>query len=38
MTFTLRAADKGEMIIKLVYLPPTGSEPTKTFHIHLTVQ
>ena len=39
LTFTFRAVDKGEMIIKLVYLAPGGDEaPTKTFQIDLTVR
>jgi inhibitor of cysteine peptidase len=39
LTFVFRAADKGEMAIDLVYLPPSGDQtPTKTFHIILIVR
>jgi len=39
LTFTFRAVDKGEMIIKLVYLPPGGGDaPAKTFQIDITVR
>ena len=39
LTFTFRAVDRGEMIIKLVYLAPeVGEAPTDTFQIDLTVR
>jgi inhibitor of cysteine peptidase len=39
LTFTFRAVDKGEMVIKLVYLAPGVDEaPTKTFQIDLIVR
>ena len=39
LTYTLRAADKGEMVVKFVYLDPeVGESPTKTFRIDLVVR
>jgi predicted secreted protein len=39
LTFTFQAVDKGEMIIKFVYLAPGVDEaPTETFQIDLTVR
>jgi predicted secreted protein len=39
LTFTFQAVDKGEMVVKLVYLAPgVGEAPAKTFQIHLTVR
>ncbi|MFH0916946.1 MAG: protease inhibitor I42 family protein [bacterium] len=39
LTFTFRAVDKGEMIIKLVYLAPEVDQaPADTFQIDLTVR
>jgi inhibitor of cysteine peptidase len=39
LTFTFRAVDRGEMVIKLVYLSPSPADaPTETFQIDLTVR
>jgi inhibitor of cysteine peptidase len=39
LTFTFQAVDKGEMIVKFVYLAPGVDEaPTETFQIDLTVR
>ena len=38
MTYTFRAVDPGEMVVRMVYLPPDGSEPTDVFEIDLTVE
>jgi inhibitor of cysteine peptidase len=39
ITYTLRAADPGEMVVRFVYLAPDATgEPGKTFEIHLTVR
>ncbi len=38
MTYTFRAVDPGEMVVRMVYLPPDGSEPTDAFEIDLTVE
>ncbi len=39
LTFTFQAVDKGEMVVKFVYLAPGVDEaPTETFQIDLTVR
>jgi inhibitor of cysteine peptidase len=39
ITYSLRAADPGEMVVRFVYLAPDAAgEPSKTFEIHLTVR
>ena len=39
LTFTFQAVDKGEMIVKFVYLAPGVDEaPSETFQINLTVR
>jgi len=39
LTYTLRAADRGEMVVKFVYLDPeVGETPAKTFQIDLIVR
>jgi inhibitor of cysteine peptidase len=39
LTFTFRAVDRGEMVIKLVCLSPGAADaPTETFQIDLTVR
>jgi inhibitor of cysteine peptidase len=39
LTFTFQAVDKGEMLVKFVYLAPGVDEaPTETFQIDLTVR
>jgi len=37
MTYTFRAVDAGEMTLRMVYIPPDGSEPTKSFEVTLIV-
>lgn len=39
LTFTFRAVDRGEMVIRLVHFPPDSAEtPTETFQIDLKVR
>jgi predicted secreted protein len=38
MTYTFRAVDEGEMVLRMVYMPPGGGDPTRTFEVTLAVQ
>ncbi len=38
MTYTFRAVDEGEMVLRMAYIPPSGGEATKTFEITLVVE
>ena len=38
LTFSFRAVDRGEMIVRLVYLPPSGDKPSRSFELDLVVK